>query len=172
MEPVLVAWATRSGSTEELARFIAEALREHGLTVDVEPIGKVRSIEPYGALVVAAALYIGRLHRDARRFLKAQREGLMRVPVALFVPGPMQKSEKDFAGSRKQLENELARFPWLVPVAHHVVGGKFDPANLGPPWRLIPFLRRAPISDARDWAEIHAQAAQVAAALQKHAVGV
>lgn len=172
MEPVLVAWATRSGSTEESARFVAGVLREQGLTVDLKPVGDAPSIEAYGAVILIAALYMGRLHRTARQFLTAHRDHLMRVPVALFVPGPVEKREKDFAGSRRQLEKELARFPWLVPAAHHVIGGAFNPANLSYPWKLIPFLRKIPLSDARDWVEIRARAVQVAAALQSHAVGV
>lgn len=172
MEPVLVAWATRSGSTEELARVVAEVLRAEGLTVDLRPVQEVRAIRSYGAVVLAAALYMGRLHKDARRFLAGQRDALRQIPVALFVPGPVEKREKDFAGSRKQLDKELARYPWLVPVAHHVVGGAFNLAKLGFPWKLIPFFQRVPASDARDWVEIRALAGEVAAKLQGHAVRV
>jgi menaquinone-dependent protoporphyrinogen oxidase len=39
---VLVGYATRYGSTREVAEAIAAALREHGLEVDFQPMQKVR----------------------------------------------------------------------------------------------------------------------------------
>jgi menaquinone-dependent protoporphyrinogen oxidase len=167
MDPmVLVTYATRSGSTEEVARAIAEALREDGLAVEVVPVKKVRSMEAYDAVVLAAALYMFRLHKDARRFLNKNRAALIKLPVALFVPGPVQKEEKDWAGARQQLEKELAKMPWFTPVAHHIVGGKFDPAKLGFPFNLIPAMKRMPASDVRDWAAIRAMAKEFGATLQ------
>ena len=37
-----------------------------------------------------------------------------------------------------------------------LVGGRFDPARLRFPYNLIPALKQAPASDARDWEEIRA----------------
>jgi menaquinone-dependent protoporphyrinogen oxidase len=86
----------------------------------------------------------------------------MKVPVALFVPGPVQTVEKDWTGARKQLDKELAKFPWLSPVAQHIVGGKFDPAKMGFPFNLIPALRKMPASDVRDWTAIRGLASGLA----------
>lgn len=167
MEPmVLVAYATRSGSTAELAYTVAEILREQGMKADVLPASEIRSVLEYQAVVVVAALYIGRLHRDARRFLTQYRRWLKQMPVELFVPGPVQNEEKDFAAARQQLDRQLARFPWLSPVAAHVVGGVWDPARLGFPFKWIPALRRMKATDARDWDAIRAAARDVATCLQ------
>jgi menaquinone-dependent protoporphyrinogen oxidase len=167
MEPcVLVTYATRSGSTEELARTIADVLRENGLPVELLPAKNVRSLERYSAVVLAAPLYMFRLHKDARRFLSMHRDALIKIPVALFVPGPFENEEKQFADARRQLDKELTRFSWLTPVAQHIVGGKFDPAGLGFPFNLIPAMRRIPASDARDWEAIRAMAKDLAASLQ------
>lgn len=167
MDPmVLVTYATRSGSTEEVARAVAEVLCEEGLAVEVLPLKDVCSLERYGAVVLAAALYMFRLHKDARRFLNKNRTALMKMPVALFVPGPINKDEKDWVGAQQQLDKEIAKFPWFTPAAHHIVGGKFDPAKLGFPFSWIPAMRRMPASDARDWEEIRAMARDFAATLQ------
>ena len=64
---VLVTYATRYGSTEEVAHALAESLRENTATVDVLPIQDVRSPERYDAIVLGAPLYMGHLHMDARR---------------------------------------------------------------------------------------------------------
>ncbi len=94
MEPrVLVAYATRSGTTAELASTMAEVLREHGVRPDVYSAQELAGLEPYDAVVLVAPLYIGRLHRDARRFLKRHRRRLETLPVALLAPGPVDNKE-------------------------------------------------------------------------------
>jgi menaquinone-dependent protoporphyrinogen oxidase len=64
------------------------------------------------------------------------------------------------------LDKELAKFPWLAPVAKQVFGGKFDPAKLRFPYNLVPALKRLPVSDIRDWEAIRDWASGVAEKLQ------
>lgn len=162
MDPnILVTYATRSGATQEVAQAVAEVLRTLNLPVDFHPAAGVPSAEPYTAVVICVALYAGRLHKDVRRFLSAQRTTLTKLPVALFVLGPVQKEEKDWIGARQQLEKELRKFPWLSPVAQHIVGGRFDPSRLGFPFKLVPALRKVPASDVLDWNLIRDSAAQL-----------
>ena len=167
MEPiVLVTYATRFGSTEGVAQAVAQTLRENRVAVELQPIRSVRSLEPYAAVVLGVPLYMTRFHKDARRFLAANRVALVKVPVALFVLGPAQRDEKDWIGAQKQLLKELATFPWLCPVCQKVLGGKIDPEKLGFPFNMIPALRKLPASDVRDWKAIRAWATDVASILQ------
>jgi menaquinone-dependent protoporphyrinogen oxidase len=163
---VLVTFATRYGSTAETAQAVAQTLRDSGIAVELQHIGEVAALDRYCAVVLGAALYMGRLHKDARAFLAGHRDALTKVPVALFVPGPVETREKDWVGAQQQLDKELAKFPWLKPVACQVVGGAFDPKNLGFPWKLIPAMRKMPASDARDWTKIRSWAASLASRLQ------
>jgi len=162
---VLVTFATRYGSTEETALAVAQSLRDKGLAVEVQLIRDVVSVDRFCAVVLGAALYMGRLHKDARRFLAMNRVPLAKIPVALFVPGPVHTDEKEWTGAQQQLAKELKSFPWLSPVAQQVVGGKFDPASLGILFKLIPALRKMPASDVRDWNAIREWASNLAAAL-------
>jgi len=57
---VLVAYATRYGSTAELARFIARTLREEGLDAEALPAAEVTDVAAYDAVVIGSALYMGR----------------------------------------------------------------------------------------------------------------
>ena len=163
---VLVTWATRYGSTEEVAHTIADDLLKQGLAVNAQPISAVTSLERYDAIVIGCALYMMRLHKDARRFLSRHRDELLRRPVGVFVLGPLHADAKEFAEAEKQMKKELAKFPWFAPVAQQVVGGRFDPDRLGLPFSLIPPLRKMPASDARDWTSIHAWAGTLPAVLQ------
>ncbi|HEX6383591.1 MAG TPA: flavodoxin domain-containing protein [Anaerolineae bacterium] len=51
---ILVAYATRYGSTQEVAQVVAAMLREGGLEVEIQPMRKVRSLEGYRAVVLGA----------------------------------------------------------------------------------------------------------------------
>jgi menaquinone-dependent protoporphyrinogen oxidase len=165
MKPlVLLAYATKYGSTEETARMVGAVLGTEGFEVEVWPVNKLPLWKPYAAVVLAAALYMGRLHKDARRFVAERREELSRVPVALIVPGPVGKEEKDWASAQRQLDKELARWSWLHPVAQKIVGGKWDPSKSG---RLVRWmLRKVPAADARDWLAIRAWARDLAGKLK------
>lgn len=55
---ILVTYATRYGSTQEVAEAVAETLREAGLEVDVQPARKVRTLEGRRAVVLGAPLYM------------------------------------------------------------------------------------------------------------------
>ena len=162
---VLVTYSTKYGSTAEVAQAVITAIREAGVDAELKPMREVGTLEGYDGVVLGSALYMGRLHGDARRFLASHREALMGRPVSLFVLGPVQNAEKEWEGARQQLEKELAKLPWLKPVSTQVFGGSFDPARLGFPFNLIPPLRKMPAHDGRDWAAIREWAKQQVAAL-------
>ena len=71
---ILVTYATRYGSTQEVAEAIAATLRESGLEVDIQPMRKVQKLERFRAIVMGAPLYIGRWHKDAEKFLLLHRK--------------------------------------------------------------------------------------------------
>jgi menaquinone-dependent protoporphyrinogen oxidase len=157
---ILVAYATRYGSTQEVAEAIAATLRERGLEVDLQPARKVRSLEGYDAVVLGAPLQMFHWHRDARHFLAHHRAALTARPVAIFALGPLHADEKEFQGSREQLDKELTKFPWLTPGSIEIFGGKIDPAKLHFPFNHMPAC------DVRDWTAIRAWASDLAMKLQ------
>lgn len=158
--PVLVAYATKYGSTQEVAEAIATILRERGCEAEVRPARDVRSLEGFGAVVLGAALYMGRWHADAHRFLKRHRAVISSLPVAIFALGPLDASEKQWHDARAQLKQELAKMPWLAPVYVELFGGVINPARLHFPFNHMP------AGDARDWTAIRAFAEKLAATLQ------
>ncbi len=163
---ILVAYATRYGSTQEVAEAVAVTLRERGLAVEIQPMREVRTLEGYGAVVLGAPLYMFHWHKDALHFLARHRAALIARPVAVFALGPFHAEEKDFQEVRRQLDQELAKFPWLTPGAIAIFGGKFDPQKLTFPYNLVPALKNMPASDVRDWAAIRAWASGLAAQFQ------
>jgi menaquinone-dependent protoporphyrinogen oxidase len=151
-KPILVAYATKRDSTHEVADAIAARLREFGQDVNVWPAADIGMLRPYGAVVLGGALYAGRWHRDARRFLATHRDELATRPVAVYALGPLKLEPADVLGSREQLERALAKEPWLQPVSVTVFGGVIDPAKM-----RFPF-NRLEAADARDWDAIRSWA--------------
>jgi menaquinone-dependent protoporphyrinogen oxidase len=163
---VLVGYATRYGSTQEVAEAVAATLREQGLAVDIQSMRQVRTLDQYHAIVLGAPLYMFHWHKDALHFLARHREALTARPVAVFALGPFHADEKEYQAVREQLDKELAKFPWLTPRAIAIFGGKFDPQKLTFPHNLVPALKNMPASDVRDWTAIRAWASDLAATLQ------
>jgi menaquinone-dependent protoporphyrinogen oxidase len=164
---VLVGYATRYGSTQEVAEAVAATLRERGLVAELKLLRDVRTLAGYGAVVIGAPLFMFHWHKDALRFLERRREALMERPVAIFALGPVHDphDEKEWQDSHSQLDQELAKFPWLTPFSLEMFGGKYDPQKLGFPIKML--AGNAPASDIRDWAAIRAWAASLAAKLQR-----
>jgi menaquinone-dependent protoporphyrinogen oxidase len=156
---ILIAYATKHGSTREVAEAVAATLREEGLEVEVKPAGEARALDAYDGVVLGGALYMGRLHRDAKRFLSRHRGALAALPVAVFAMGPRTLEEKAVAESRAQLDRALAEVPELEPVAVAIFGGVLDPAA-----QHFPF-NRMPAADARDWDAIRLWARELARSL-------
>ncbi|MEV5408096.1 flavodoxin domain-containing protein [Thermopolyspora sp. NPDC052614] len=144
MSTVLVAFATRNGSTQQVAEDIAETLRAEGVHVECLPARDVRGpLRIFDLVVLGAPLYNGRWHREARRFLKYHRDHL--PPIALYAVGPRTEDGLSWHRARLQIDRALARFPWLAPTTVAVFGG------VDPPGRR----RRR---DLRDWTSIRAWA--------------
>jgi menaquinone-dependent protoporphyrinogen oxidase len=169
--PVLVEYATRYGSTQEVAEAVAATLREGGLEVDVQPMREVQTLGGYGALVLGAPLYMGRWHKDAQCFLVEHREALTKRLVAVFALGQLSADEQEIRESRNHLDEELENYPWLEPVALEMFGGKYDPSKLGLSHRLLTALPASSLhgldaSDVRDWTAIRAWESELAQELQ------
>jgi len=150
---VLVAYATKNGSTQQVADAVAVAVRERSAQVTLLPARAAgESVAGYDLVVLGAPLYSGRWHRDAHRFLRRHRRELAAVPVAVFAMGPRTDTEEAWQRSRAQLDRALAKRDWLNPVAVTVFGG-VDPPGRG----------KRPRRDLRSWETIHAWAAHALA---------
>lgn len=141
MSTVLVVYATKHGSTREVADVIATTLRERGCDVDLHPAIAMReSLAGADLVVLGAPLYSGRWHHDAHRFLKRHRAELVSIPVAAYGMGPRNDTDDAWQAARQQLDHALTKHGWLTPAAVAVFGG------VDPPKRHL-VLRR----DLRDW---------------------
>jgi menaquinone-dependent protoporphyrinogen oxidase len=159
---ILLAYASRFGSTQEVAETVAATLRENSLEVDLQPMQEVKSLDRYEAVVLGAAIYNARWNADAHLFVSQHQDALSHVPVAIFTLGPLSASEAAKRNSRRQLDNELTKYPWLKPVAVEIFAGKYDPSKPG----MGFFDRFVPARDLRNWDAIRVWANALPAQLQ------
>ena len=103
MDEVLIAYATKHGSTHEVAESVAAHFADIGVEAHTLPAQLVESIDEYQAVVLGAPLYMGRWHRDARAFLRRFRTELASKPLAAFALGPTADEPKQWEEARAQL---------------------------------------------------------------------
>jgi menaquinone-dependent protoporphyrinogen oxidase len=173
---VLVAYATRHGSTAGIAERIAERLRAAGLDAEAHPVAEVRDAARYDAFVVGAAAYMFHWLGDATKFVERNREALAAKPTWLFSSGPIGTVLVDKQGRdvfETTIPKEFPRLRELVrPRGEKIFFGALDPdaKPIGMAERfmhLMPASRDAlPKGDFREWPVIDAWADEIAASLR------
>ena len=175
---VLVAYASKSGSTKGIAEFVGEKLREQGMQVDVQEVGAVRNAADYDAFVIGSAVYMFHWLKEAKKFVSKNSSLLVNRPVWLFSSGPVGTQSKNEKG-QDLLEvsgpKELDELRALVkPRDHRVFFGVLDSmrvtGTMGFAYKLARRSRAAreamPEGDFRDWKKIETWAISIAQALE------
>lgn len=174
---VLVAYASKHGSTRGIAERIGDRLKTAGLTVDVLPVGQVKDSGAYDAAVIGSALFMYHWMGEARTFAKVNRGSLAGKPIWLFSSGPTGDETVDKKG-RSLLEptvmgpKELSELrAELQPRDHRIFFGSWS-SNYKPIGAAEKFThlmpgawQSIPSGDWRDWPAIEAWADSIAAAL-------
>jgi menaquinone-dependent protoporphyrinogen oxidase len=162
---ILVAAASKHGSTTEIARDIGAtllaALEGDATTVDVRAAEEVTAVDDYDAVVLGSAVYMGHWLEPARRLVDKHGAALAARPTWLFSSGPV--------GDPPKPDEEPVDVAALVAATdargHQVFAGKLDRDRLGFAERAVMIALRAPQGDFRDWAAIRAWTSGIAAEL-------
>ena len=174
---ILVTHASRHGSTAGIAERIAAALRAAGHDAEARPVTDVRDVEPYDAVVLGGAAYMFHWLKDASTFARRRREELLRRPVWIFSSGPLgtdlvdEKGQDVRVAARPKEFTELSQ--QLRPRGERVFFGAFDPdaPPIGIGERVVRHMPAAkdamPAGDFRDWDDIDAWTAGIAAELEE-----
>jgi menaquinone-dependent protoporphyrinogen oxidase len=164
-ETILVTFATRFGSTEEVAEVIADVLRHEGMEVTVRPLSAVHNVGDYRAVVLGSAINHANWLPEAVEFVRTHQYHLNRVPLALFSVH-IQNTGDDAESRAGRLAYLDEIRPWLEPVAEAYFAGRFNrqaATELLPGW----LARAMPPLDFRKWDEIEAWAESVADLLEE-----
>jgi menaquinone-dependent protoporphyrinogen oxidase len=155
MAKILVAYASKQGSTAEIALAIAQELQAAGHTADAADVAGVASLAGYAGVVIGGPMYMGHIDPRVGKFVKRHAAGLAKLPVAGFVVclAAASKDPEGMAWAEKALTKALAP---VHPVAETIFAGKLDPEKLS--WFQRWIIRRvnSPVGDFRDWDAIAA----------------
>ena len=159
MARILVAYATKKGSTAEIAQAIAKELQAAGHSADAVEIAQGASPAGYDAVVIGGPLYLGKIE-GMGKFVQRHSPELARVPVAAFVVclAAVTKDPEGMAWADKALNAALDP---LRPVAETIFAGRLDLEKLSWFQRFAVKKAKSPVGDFRDWAAIAAWAREL-----------
>jgi menaquinone-dependent protoporphyrinogen oxidase len=152
---ILVAYATKAGSTAEIAQFIGQTLCENGAAVDERPIKEVRSLDGYQAVILGSAIRMGRWLPEAVKFVEVHKTELSQMPTAFFLVSLF------LSEGTPEIQDTVAAY--LDPVREvlepdHIglFPGKMDYSRLSWLDRQAAKMVKASEGDHRDWQAIRA----------------
>jgi len=158
---VLVAYATKLGSTAEIAETMAHVLRDAGHRAAAQAARDVRSLDDWDAVILGSAIYAAYWQKDARRFIDRFHVELVARPLWLFSGGPLDrrlaKADQPITPHGAEITAGLgARAP-------RTFGGRLSAsADVDP-----QVLQTHRIGDFRDWQSIVAYAYRIARELDR-----
>lgn len=160
-DPVLVTYASRSGSTVEIAGAIARILRDKRIDVDLRSMQTVDNITDYRAVIAGSAIRMDKWLPEAMRFIERHQQDLSQKPFAAFVVclTLATRNERSRERALKTASGYLTPIRTMVPtVSEGLFAGVLDLSKLSIVYR-VPFsiLTLASVfreGDYRDWQAI------------------
>jgi menaquinone-dependent protoporphyrinogen oxidase len=170
---LLVAYASKYGSTQRIAERIAEALNASGVDAVAQSVKTVTNLSGYDAFVIGSAVFIGSWMKEAVTFATQHNDVLASRPVWLFSSGPLGTPTTDAAGHDVREGAQPKQLPELREMLkardHHVFFGASDHTHFNLRDRLVyamPAARQLLLDgDFRDWSEVETWAKDIAHAL-------
>lgn len=153
MKKILVTYATRGGSTFEVAVCVAEVLRAAGASVDVTYVTAVHEVQGYDAVVVGSAIRMGRWLPEAVAFVQTQRESFSHIPIAYFlVSGLLRNDTPETRRTVRAFLNPVRKM--IEPTSIGLFAGKIDYSRMDGSDRSIAEGVSSSEGDWRNWEAI------------------
>ncbi|HVQ59491.1 MAG TPA: flavodoxin domain-containing protein [Solirubrobacterales bacterium] len=163
---VLVAYASKRGSTAEIATAVADTLRQAGLEVDCLESGDVADVSPYDGVVLGSAVYMKRWRGDAKHFLRKHSKQLAERPFWVFSSGPVGDPDQPEKPEWMEPPKIVKTVEGLGARDHVVFGGRLPTDPHGLIEKAMVSGVPAEFRDRRDWGQIRSWAKDIAAELR------
>ena len=159
--PILVAYASRAGSTREVAEAIGQSLTEHGARAEVRLIADITDLRPYRAVILGSAIHAGKWLPEAVKFVEQHRTDLAQTPLVYFLVCATLR--EDTPEHHREVLAYLDPVRKMVePLEIGLFAGKLDADHLPFLERMMVKVMRSPQGDWRDWTAIRGWAGEVA----------
>ena len=162
-----MAFASRHGSTVDVADRLATALRKHGNRVELRPAAEVGRVDPYDAVVFGGAVYNQAWLPEGEAFVRRNLGPLARRPLWLFSVGTFGDTKRLIGPLMKREPKHIGDLlETLQPRDYRVFAGVIDRHQWPFISRLFYWALGGRLGDNRDWPEIDAWAEGIAGALR------
>jgi menaquinone-dependent protoporphyrinogen oxidase len=164
---VLIAYASRCGSTGSVAEAIGDVLCGMGASVDVRLVENVRGLSPYQAVIVGSAIRGGKWLPEATAFVKSNQDTLTRLPIAYFVVCLTMKDDTPENRDKvlAYLNPVRKGAPRIIPAAVGLFPGVVDFSKLSFVYQSILKAKGVSEGDYRNFAAVKGWASNVGPAL-------
>ncbi len=150
---ILITYASKCGSTGEVARAIGKTIAQSGVNVDILPLKKVANLSAYQAVFVGSAIRVAKWLPEAANFVSDNRAILQHIPTAYFTVC-MTMVEDTPAGRAKAAGFVEPVRTVLTPAAEGYFAGQVDPKRLSFLENTMLKAKKVPQGDFRDWDKI------------------
>jgi menaquinone-dependent protoporphyrinogen oxidase len=164
---VLIGYASRFGSTREIAIRIAKTIGTTGSDVDVRQADEIWEVALYDAVVFGSGVYNGSWTAEATELVRRHAAVLACKPLWLFSVGSFGDRHPIVGRLMKKEPREISEFQHtLHPRDYRVFAGVVD-LDRWPAWgRLLFKALGGHAGDNRQWRSIDAWAEQIAEELR------
>ena len=145
---ILIAYASGTGSTAEVAEAIADVLRQEATTVEVKSVTEMKTTAPYSAIVVGSSIRVGRWLPEAVAFVQQNQADLRTKPVAYFTTC--------LTMANRNADNRRTVLAYMDPVLK--IDPDIQPVGLGlfagalaPTQTMLMSSHTGPYGDFRNW---------------------
>ena len=159
-EHILIAYASRTGTTTGVAEAIGDTLKNHGVQVDVRAMQDIDDCTPFRAVVAGSAIQNRQWLPEALQFIHTHRAVLVEKPLATFLVC-MTLAMKNADQYRSFVLDFLQPVRAQVnPVSEGLFAGALDISKVPSfsdrfKFRLSVLFRVWSEGDHRDWNAIH-----------------
>ena len=150
---ILVTYATKAGSTAEIAAKIGEHLSARGFAVDVINVKSKPDPKEYQAVILGSCIRMGGWLPEMLDYIKANQFTLNSMQAALFTVHMLNAGEDEISKAARTAYMDKVRD--LMPGTEEVYFlGAMDFSKLSLLDRFISKMVKAEESDQRDWNKI------------------
>lgn len=170
MAKALIAYASRYGSTQEIAQKMAEILQQENIEVELFNLSNTKSkdwpkLEGFNGILVGSGIRIGKWKKEGKKFLKHVKLSDFSNPVGVFVScGDANEPDKREEAKNKYVikiiekvginVSQFEAFGGMIDLTDESQYGKIMKKMLLAAAKDDPNLIAGEKNDGRDWNEI------------------
>ncbi len=158
---VLITYASKYGSTHEIAQVVAEEFFLKGFNVEIKNISNVKQISRFNAVIIGAAIHYGQWMKEAKIFIQRFAKDLSKKQTAYFFTclTLAKNRQKDITQAMKYSNRIICTSELVKPLSVGAFAGELDYSPMGFTEKIaakaIFSILRIQSGDYRKWNNIY-----------------